>query len=105
MVSKEEVEHIAKLARLGLSEKEIEKMQKELTKILDYIDSLKELDISKTEPTSGVDFLLLRGRKPLEKAMREDQVKEQPPETVNNLLEAAPSKEKGYIKVPEILKF
>ena len=41
MISKEEVEHIAKLARLELTEKEIEKMQKDLSAILDYFDLLK----------------------------------------------------------------
>ena len=46
MISKEEVKHIAKLARLGLSEKETEKFQKELSSILDYIEKLKEVDVS-----------------------------------------------------------
>jgi aspartyl/glutamyl-tRNA(Asn/Gln) amidotransferase subunit C (EC 6.3.5.-) len=50
-IGKEEVKHIAKLARLGLSEREIEKYQKELSKILDYIEKLKEIDVSNVEPT------------------------------------------------------
>jgi len=52
MISKEEVQHIAKLARLGLTEKEIKKFQKELSSILDYIEKLKEVDVSSIEPTS-----------------------------------------------------
>jgi len=52
MISKKEVQHIAKLARLGLTEKEIGKHQKEFSKILDYIEKLKEVDVSKIEPTS-----------------------------------------------------
>ena len=42
MISKEEVEHIAKLARLELTGKEVEKMQKDLSAILDYFDLLKK---------------------------------------------------------------
>ena len=42
MISKEEVEHIAKLARLELTGKEVEKMQKDLSDILDYFDLLKK---------------------------------------------------------------
>ena len=41
MISKEEVKHIAKLSRLELTEKEVEKMQKDLSAILDYFDLLK----------------------------------------------------------------
>ena len=49
MLSKEEVINIAKLARLDLTEKEIEKMQKDLAGILDYIDQLNKVDISGVE--------------------------------------------------------
>ena len=52
MLSKEEVKHIAKLARLGLTEKEIGKFQKELSSILDYIEKLKKVDVSNINPTS-----------------------------------------------------
>lgn len=48
-ISFQEVKHIAKLARLGLKEKEVEKMQEELTSILNYIDQLKEVNIEKIE--------------------------------------------------------
>lgn len=53
-IKKEEVQHIAKLARLGLTEKEIEKHQKEFSKILDYIEKLKEVDITKVKSTSFI---------------------------------------------------
>jgi aspartyl/glutamyl-tRNA(Asn/Gln) amidotransferase C subunit len=43
MISKEEVEHIAKLARLELTGKETEKMQKDLSAILDYFILLKNV--------------------------------------------------------------
>lgn len=66
MISEEEVKHIAKLARLGLTEKEIEKFQKDLSAILDYIGKLKEVDVSKAEATSHSILL--------ENAMRKDEI-------------------------------
>lgn len=50
MLSKEETEHIAKLARLGLSTYEIAKYQKDLSDILGYIDKLKEVDVQGVAP-------------------------------------------------------
>jgi aspartyl-tRNA(Asn)/glutamyl-tRNA(Gln) amidotransferase subunit C len=52
MLTKNEVQHIVKLARLGLTEQEIAKYQKDLSAILDYIEKLKEVDIREVEPTS-----------------------------------------------------
>ena len=96
MISKEEVKHIAKLARLGLSEKEIGKYQKELSSILDYIEKLKEVDVSGTEPTSH----------PLkvENVTRKDGGKtEARSANSKSLLEMAPDKKEGYVKVKQIL--
>jgi len=94
MISKEEVQHIAKLARLGLGPKEIEKLEKELSKILDFIAKLKEADISKVEATSHAI--------PIENVMRDDQVKTEKSEVRKKLLEAAPTKKKRYVKVKSI---
>ena len=96
MISKEEVKHIAKLARLGLTEKEIEKFQKELSSILDYMEKLKEVDVSKIEPTSH----------PLEveNVMREDKEKEKLKMKSKKLLELAPETKEGYVKVKSIIK-
>ena len=96
MISKKEVQHVAKLARLGLSEKEIEEMQKELSVILEYIDLLKEVDVSEIKPTFH--------SVPIENVMREDEAKKESPQTVNKLLDEVPSKKEGYVKVKEILK-
>jgi aspartyl-tRNA(Asn)/glutamyl-tRNA(Gln) amidotransferase subunit C len=93
MITKKEVQHIAKLARLGLTEKEIRKMEKELSKILDYIEKLKEVDISKVKPTSH--SLLL------ENVMREDKSSKLKVES-SKLLELAPETKNGYLKVKSI---
>lgn len=57
-LSKAEVEHIAKLARLALTPKEVEKFSKELTDILNYVEKLQELDTHGIEPTAQVTGLL-----------------------------------------------
>lgn len=46
MLTKEEIKHLAELARLELTEKETEKYQKQLSEILDYMDILKKIDTS-----------------------------------------------------------
>ncbi len=53
-LTKDQVRHIAKLARLRLKDGEVEKFAKELTSILQYVDMLKEVDTSKVEPTAQV---------------------------------------------------
>jgi len=95
MISKQEVEHIAKLARLGLTEKEIEKFQRELSKILDYIEKLKEVDISKVEPTSHSILV--------ENIMRIDELKKEKIEIGKKLVEMAPEKKSGFLKTKSIL--
>ena len=52
MISKKEVQHIAELARLGITESEIIKFQKDLSSVLGYADKLKKIDVSNVEPTS-----------------------------------------------------
>lgn len=54
MIKKEEVKHIAELARIGLSEEELDKFSHDLSSILDWIDQLKEADISKAELTKNI---------------------------------------------------
>jgi len=95
MISRQEVQHIAKLARLGLTEKEVEKYQKELSSILDYVEKLKEVNISGVEPTS---YSIL-----LENGMRSD--KSQRSEVnPQKLIKLAPQTKGGYLKVKSILK-
>lgn len=85
MISRKEVQHIAKLARLGLTEKEVDKFRKELSGILDYMAKLKEIEVAKVKPTSH----------PLkvENMTRRDEAKE---EKRKILL--------GFLKVKSILK-
>lgn len=52
MISREEVEHIARLCRLRFEEEELERFQHDLSAILDYVKTLGELDLEGLEPTA-----------------------------------------------------
>lgn len=93
MISKEEVQHIASLARLELSEQEIEKMQKDLTEILDYFKLLKKAPKVKAGGKVEGDL----------RAIRKDEVLPRNADAVEKLIVAAPDKKDGYIKVKTIL--
>ena len=54
MIDREQVLHVAKLARLRLSDDEVERMAGELSKILEYVETMNELDLEGVEPTSHV---------------------------------------------------
>ncbi|MFA6550075.1 MAG: Asp-tRNA(Asn)/Glu-tRNA(Gln) amidotransferase subunit GatC [Candidatus Gracilibacteria bacterium] len=57
MLSEEEVKHIAKLARIRLTDEEIKKFSTQLTDILEYVKILEEVDTKDVEPTSQVTGL------------------------------------------------
>jgi len=102
MINKEEVKHIAKLARLGLTEKEIAKFQKELSSIFDYIGKLKEVDISEVEPTShsvGIENMMREDcPNPVETRFQQTAGKQS-----SKLLKLAPDTKDGYLKTKSIL--
>ena len=56
-LTSDQVRHIAKLARLNLEEKDVEKFAKELSAILSYVEKLQEVDTKKVEPTAQVTGL------------------------------------------------
>ena len=93
-LTRKEVIHIAKLARLELSDAELERYQHQLSSILEYADRLKALDTSDIPPTSSV--LPARSR------FREDIPAKSLP--VDKLLQNAPHAEKDQFKVPPALE-
>jgi aspartyl-tRNA(Asn)/glutamyl-tRNA(Gln) amidotransferase subunit C len=54
VIDREQILHVARLARLELSEEEVERMSGELSTILDHIEKIGELDLDEVEPTSHV---------------------------------------------------
>lgn len=91
-LTKDQVEHVAKLANLRLSEKEIEKFQKQLSEVLDYVEILKEVETGGIEPTSQVTGL--------ENVSRED--KSGSCLTHEEALSGTKNKQKGMFKTKAI---
>lgn len=95
MISPQDVEHIAKLARLKLSAEEKKKMEKELSRILDFVEQLNEVDTKDVKP--------LTGGTELKDAMRPDgQLSQDLLNESAQLLQAAPEKEGNWVKVKEV---
>ena len=86
----DEINHIAQLARLGLTNEEKERMATQLSAILDYLDQLKEVDTSDINPTAQVTGL--------ENVMRDDEIERIDSETRKGLLDSAPETENDLVK-------
>ena len=97
MVSPREVQHIARLARIRLSEKEILQLQKDLVSILEYFEILRDIDPASADTLDTVSIL------PLASVSREDAVRAIESNDGTRLLEMAPEIKGGYVKVKSIL--
>lgn len=89
-----DVEHVAHLSRLALSEEERERFGAQLASILDYVEKLKELDTSGVEPTSHVIEM--------SNVMREDALR--PPLPRDEALMNAPDGTEEFYRVPKIIE-
>ncbi len=94
MISREEVAHVARLARLDLTDEESAFFQKDLNSILNYVASLKDLDTDNVSPMSHV--------LQMENVWRDD--RPMGPKETEPLLKNAPMREGNYYKVPKILE-
>ena len=88
----ETVKHVAELARLGLTDAEIEKMRDELAPILDNFEMLGEINTDQIPPTAQVIAV--------SNNMRPD--KARPSASTEQVLKNAPSREGGYFKVKAV---
>ena len=93
-ITKKEVEYVARLARLALSEAEKEKMTAQLDSILQYMDTQNKLDTKNIEPTSHV--------LPLNNVWREDKV--QPSLSREEMMANAPEQAEGFYKVKKVIE-
>jgi aspartyl-tRNA(Asn)/glutamyl-tRNA(Gln) amidotransferase subunit C len=91
-----EVERIAKLARLGITDEEKEKFGRELSAILEYIEELNRVG------TEGV--LPMAGGTELANVMREDEPRKIDLISEPSLVDQAPESKDGFVKVPRILE-
>ncbi|MBX5493148.1 MAG: Asp-tRNA(Asn)/Glu-tRNA(Gln) amidotransferase subunit GatC [Chloroflexi bacterium] len=94
MLTREEVDHVAFLARLGLSDEERERLRAELGSILEYMRVLERLDTAAIPPTAQVI--------PLRNVMRDDV--ERPSLPVAEVLRGAPAREEDYFRVAPVLE-
>ena len=93
-LSREEVQHIALLARLGLSEEEIEKFRIQLSNILENFEILKQIDTTDLPPTAqSID---------LQNVLRQDEPK--PSYPVKEIMDNAPQREGDYFKTRAVLE-
>ena len=92
-ITKEDVEKIAELAKLDVSEDEIEMYRSHLDQILDYVQKLNELDTENIEPTYYVQHS--------GDVLREDKAKSSLPR--EKALENAPAQTKGFVRVPRVI--
>jgi aspartyl-tRNA(Asn)/glutamyl-tRNA(Gln) amidotransferase subunit C len=90
MIEPEEVRHVARLARLQLSEEEVDRMAVELAGVLDHIATIAQLDLDDVEPTSHVVAV--------ENALRADEPRPSLPR--ERALESAPAVADGGFAVP-----
>ncbi|PKM51849.1 MAG: Asp-tRNA(Asn)/Glu-tRNA(Gln) amidotransferase GatCAB subunit C [Firmicutes bacterium HGW-Firmicutes-7] len=93
-ITKEQVTHVANLARLNLTEDEKELMTKDMASIITFVDQMNKLDITGVDPTAHII--------PINNVFREDEVK--PSMDREQLLSNAPSQERGCFNVPKIVE-
>lgn len=92
MITIKDVEHVAKLARLELTEEEKEKFSKQLDAILKHMDQLNEVDTTGVEPMAHAFAI--------KNVMREDKIVQE--FSRDEMLVNAPDEEDGFFKVPKI---
>lgn len=93
-VTRETIQHVADLARLNITDAEMDKLTVEMENIISYVDKLNELDTKDVKPMEHVI--------PIQNVLREDRVTGSFDREV--LLKSAPSQENGCYKVPKVVE-
>lgn len=96
-LTKKEVDHLAMLARIGLSEEEKGKFADQISSILDYVSKLNELDTDAVLPT-------LQSGDTQANAGRKDMVLSSEPEVRKRMLEAMPGREGDLLKTKAVFE-
>jgi aspartyl-tRNA(Asn)/glutamyl-tRNA(Gln) amidotransferase subunit C len=94
VITPEDVQHVARLARLALTEAEQARLREELDAILAYVDALRALDTEGVEPTAHV--------LPVVNAMRDDEPR--PCLPAETMLANAPDRSGAFFRVPRIIE-
>lgn len=93
-ITREQVEHVARLARLAVTDDEKALFGRQLSSILTYVETLNRVDTARVEPTAHVV--------PMQNVLREDTVK--PSLSRDDALANAPDSEHGCFRVPKIIE-
>ncbi len=93
-IDREQLNKIAHLARLEFDEKDAEKMMKDMTEIVNWVDKLNEVDTEGVEPLTTMTYEVNN--------LREDEVKEHLPH--DRALLNAPKKDNDYFRVPKVIE-
>jgi aspartyl-tRNA(Asn)/glutamyl-tRNA(Gln) amidotransferase subunit C len=93
-LSREEVLHIARLARLGLTDEDVDRLREQLSNILENFEALKQVDTTDVPPTAQSI--------PLQNVTKDDKVKPSLPQ--EQILANAPRKEGEYFRVKAVLE-
>lgn len=94
-MTREDIQHLASLARIKLTEAELVNFENELHSILEYVGAVQDLagDTVDTEPQIGVRYNVLR----------DDEVTNEPGQYTKDLIEQMPDSKDGFLKVKKIL--
>ena len=92
-IDEDQVRHVAHLARLRLTDDQVDRLSAELSAILDYVDQLNRLDTNDVEPTAHP--------LPIRNVFRDDQA--QPSFDPETALANAPQRERTFFRVPKVL--
>ena len=93
MITKKEIKKISSLAKINISDNELDNYSKQVSKILEYMSLLNEVDTSKVEEFSGQLFN--------QQSLREDEI--EPSLDRDTILDLAPESEGVYFKVPKVI--
>lgn len=93
-ISREEVMHVARLARIGVSDEDVEKFTRQLSNILENFAALQQLDTTDVPPTAQSI--------PLLNVMKPDEVR--PSLTADEVLENAPRREGDFFRIRAVLE-
>ena len=96
MLTKDQVQHLAKLSRLELNEAEVKKFQGQLSAILSYVEKLREVETEGVEPTAQVTGL--------ENVAREDETDTFNEETKKSVLANVPKKKGDCVEVKAVFE-
>jgi len=95
MLTKDQLKHLAELAKIEFTEEELESFLNDINQILNYVEEIKKLDLEKFEPMIGGILQQL--------ILREDEIERADPKTKDLIKNQFPEKQDDFLKTPRII--